>query len=426
MSRKLFLWLFTALGFFFAFSSCSHSPSLTLLPAKPPDTLILFVPGYKGSRLVDAKSGRLVWISSRDSLSGTRSIRLPVPGLGLEPALDLVPDGVLEEVPVLPAVFSLDIYGSLLNHLRAFSSPPCEVVAFAYDWRQPPERTAARLAQKIDDSHRRGIKHVWLVGHSQGGLIVSYYLRYGGQPAASAVENWAGAEAVDRVAIAGVPYLGTMTAFRSMNKGDVVASNAKILAADATGTFPSAYYLLPSGEEDVLYSPPPQSKPIPGAIRDSHQWAKRHWGLLGITPAGNAQERENREAYTIQVIDEGERFLSRIRAPLVHPPTKRIALLYLYSRAHRTLAHAIWDSEANGPGSLVFDREDVGARYPAANEEKLFEPGDGLITLRSATLPRAYGDALSVTQIERPDGHRELVTEPTNQKRILDFISLPK
>ena len=101
----------------------------------------------------------------------------------------------------------------------------------------------------------RGKKDISIVAHSMGGLIVSYYLRYGTQDIESAVENWKGAEDLQRVVLAGVPFLGVMNSFRNMNFGVTVGWNSSLLSSEAYASFPASYYTLPVADSDELFTP---------------------------------------------------------------------------------------------------------------------------------------------------------------------------
>ena len=82
---------------------------------------------------------------------------------------------------------------------------PAGFVPFGYDWRQDIRVTAAQLAAFIDRlaSERAGRLRVNLIGHSMGGLVALYFLRYGSDVSAHAI-TWAGAKYIPARRVCGL------------------------------------------------------------------------------------------------------------------------------------------------------------------------------------------------------------------------------
>jgi hypothetical protein len=79
-----------------------------------------------------------------------------------------------------------------------------------------------------------------------GGLIVSYYLRYGDQDLELTVETWEGTTHIEKVVMAGVPFLDSMWSFRNMQYGRMIGLNSSLLNQQAMASFPASYYTLPA------------------------------------------------------------------------------------------------------------------------------------------------------------------------------------
>ena len=122
---------------------------------------------------------------------------------------------------MLPRVFGFTEYADLLDLLDSAGYEPG--VGPGPALRRLHLRLAARprgvrarlalrlegLAQALGDPGAR----FHLVGHSMGGLVARYYLRYGGaEPTRGAPVTWAGARRIASVALAATPNGGSIPA----------------------------------------------------------------------------------------------------------------------------------------------------------------------------------------------------------------------
>ncbi|MGE3787486.1 MAG: hypothetical protein AB7H03_12660 [Nitrospirales bacterium] len=383
---------------------------------------IILVPGYYGTRLVRKADRSLVFISLTQALFGDQSLTLPVPGLGFEGTTELEPDGILDEVGVIPPFYSIDVYGSLLDRLSTSTHPSLEVIPFTYDWREDLMEAVQSLDTLIHRLQAEGTERISLVAHSMGGLIVSYYLRYGTQDIDSAVETWQGAEGIQEVVMAGVPFLGVMNSFRNMNFGATVGWNSSLLSAEAYASFPASYYTLPVADIDELLTL--ERKPIKGFIRKATQWQQSGWGLLKTSKTLSPQIDERRADYTSHWLQRSQRFLELLRAPTTTTSPHRPSLLYVYAKGTPTLAKGIWKgNQVTGPDSLLFEDPEITASHAEGMANGFFVDGDGTVPVPSALLPSAYRQSFPTTMREYEVGHTELVTRRTIQKDILTFLN---
>ncbi len=403
-------------------SACSREHVAEADHVRQGDSAVIVVPGYYGTRLIREADKRLVFISLSEALFGSQALTIPVPGLGFEGTIDLQADSILDEVRVVPLLYSIDVYGSLLDRLRLSNINGLEVIPFTYDWRgdlMEAVRSLDVLIRRLRDEGKRDIS---IVAHRMGGLIVSYYLRYGTQNIDTAVETWKGAEGLQRVVLAGVPFLGAMNSFRNMNYGASVGWNSSLLSYEAYASFPASYYTLPVADSDELITL--EGKPLQGVIRNAGQWQRSGWGLLRNKEGFPNGIVERRAAYTSFWLHRSERFLELLQAPLSTPSPHHPSLLYVYAKGTSTLAKGVWTGNqgVKDIDSLLFDDADLVWSESAGNYPTVYADGDGTVTVSSAWLPAAYRRAFQATVRDYEVGHTELVATPEIQDDIIRFL----
>jgi pimeloyl-ACP methyl ester carboxylesterase len=393
-------------------------PSSELDPPRRSATIL--VPGYYGSRLVQSTDGKLIWISATQALFGSQPLTLPIEGLGLPDTVDLRADGILDHVQVVPLLYAVDGYGSILKAIQDQSDGHSTVVALSYDWRDDLLRTVRTLDGTIRRLRAEGATDIQVVAHSMGGLIAAYYLRYGVQEPDEAVETWAGAAQVDRVVLAGVPFKGTMIAFRNSQYGVKIGLNRTLLQPIAVSSFPATYYLLPAQEQDVLLTP--DLVPIAGGVRDANNWMTQRWGLLN--PSGLPNDiASRRQAYTTTWLARTQTFSNLLLAPSQTSDPSPVSVLSIVGTGEDTLATGVWDAtRREDDPSLVFDTGAKSRTGATLDKAVLFKDGDGSVTTESATLPKAYRASLRTTVRSFPVGHAEMMTRGDVQQTIIEFL----
>ncbi|WP_447980023.1 lipase/acyltransferase domain-containing protein [Candidatus Nitrospira bockiana] len=383
-------------------------------------SVVIVVPGYYGSKLVRVADGKLVWISALQAVLGDHSLALPLPGLDVQDAVPLRPDGVLEKISIVPLLYSVDGYGAILQALRASAGPGTAVVGLSYDWRADLMEAVRSLDATIQAWQASGAGEIRIVAHSLGGLITAYYLRYGTQPPGTASETWAGAELVKAAVLVGVPFKGTMIALRNSLYGEAIGWNRTLLTATAVASFPSTYHLLPSAEADVLLDR--DLRPVHGAIRDARNWTVSEWGLLA-GPSLTKDVRERREAYTRAWLSRSQRFVSLLFAPQSVAAHRSLSLLSVVGTGQPTLATGVWAPTAAGSQrTVIFEGPQLAAVVPGVTRSMLYRDGDGTVTTASAALPPPYAEAFPVTVRRYQVSHSELVARPDILQEIIAFL----
>jgi pimeloyl-ACP methyl ester carboxylesterase len=386
-----------------------------------PEAAIVLIPGYYGSRLVEETSGRLVWLSVQEALFGTRSLAVPQPDLGIQDFVLVRSDGILQDISVVPFVYSVNGYGPLLKALDDIG-PLTSVVPLAYDWRMDLLAAVDALHQTIERLRKQGIPRIALVAHSMGGLIAAYYLRYGTQQPAQAIETWEGASRVNAVVLTGVPYRGSMTTFRNMQYGRRIGLNGMLLTAEAVSSFPGSYYLLPAPGSDVLLSR--SLEKLEGFLYRPHYWKQYGWGLLRDGVSRSDSVFEKRAAYTERWLEQARRFFDLLHRPAAITSRPVIPLLEVMGTGFETLAAGFWLGSDSSVGTeLLFDKDQVRRSRSALDYSLLLADGDGTVTASSASLPPAYRALFMVEQRAMDVSHSKLVTDSQLLETMVLFLA---
>jgi Lecithin:cholesterol acyltransferase len=272
---------------------------------------IIIVHGFLGSNMLDKKSGKNIWgkFSSTDgySLSDEKMRALSIPMVKSKSLKnikdDTVPDGALNtvEVKFLGMIFRENAYLNLVNtlhmvgyQLEGQALDPGKsfynLFQFSYDWRRDLQENAVKLHEYIIEKKKYlqkkyeklyGIKdydvQFDLIGHSMGGLVARYYLRFGIADLPADNEKpkvtWAGSKCIDRVIIIGTPNAGYLDALLEMQKG----TNLPPFSPALLSTWPTYYQMLPEASTKSVVYEHDRSKAVD--IYDFETWVKMKWGL---------------------------------------------------------------------------------------------------------------------------------------------------
>ena len=255
---------------------------------------------------------------------------------------------------------------------------------FPYDWRRDiSEHTAALdvlVNQAVDEvAAKQGIPResvkIDMMGHSMGGLVLRYYLRYGTQPLpddGSLPElTWAGARHARRVVIAGSPSSGSISAALKAATGDKPNMFVPRYPAGVMGTFPSLYQMLPRPRHAlVIWADTGE----PVDLYDVAIWERYGWGVFAETqseiiaevmaevPA--ARRRDVLRAYMTRCLRRGEQFAKAMDVP-AKPPAG--TTLHLFAGDRHEMPYRVWIDRKTGK---------------IVGTQKAW--GDGLVTRRSA------------------------------------------
>jgi pimeloyl-ACP methyl ester carboxylesterase len=328
---------------------------------------IIVIPGVLGTVLRDSKSGRIVWgtfvgtYADPRRAEGAQLVALPMRrGAPLAALRDeVVPDGVLESVTVslLGLPVEQHAYIAILRTLGAggyrdqdlgesgaidYGREHFTCFQFAYDWRRDNVENARRLQEFIVEKKayveaelkrrydiERDVRFD-IVAHSMGGLIASYYLRYGGAdlPADGSPPEitWAGARHVERLIMVGTPNAGSLAALADLVEGTQLAFFLPRYAPAVVGTMPAIYQLLPRTRNGAVIDA--QGRRLD--VFDVATWQRFGWGLAGSDDDVLAEllpeiaSRDERRAIARDQLEKSlsraQRFHASLDAPAAPPP----------------------------------------------------------------------------------------------------------
>ena len=287
---------------------------------------VVLIPGILGSRL-RAEDGTLVWgafgggAADIGSASGARLFALPMDPEGQatldELRDDVFADGALDrlDVSLFGIPLHLSAYRAILGALGVggyrdeelgmagvidYGEEHFTCFQFDYDWRRSIDENARALdaflrekREYVETEMRArygeldGPVKFDLVGHSMGGLVARWHLRYGtelAQPGMGA-PTWAGAELVERLILVGTPNAGSVDALLNLVYGVDYGLFLPFVDPAVIGTMPSVYQLLPRGRHGTLRDGalPDGDGRVPDLL-DPALWREAGWGLAAPEP----------------------------------------------------------------------------------------------------------------------------------------------
>lgn len=281
---------------------------------------VILIPGIKGSRLVDSKSGTIIWGTfGRKGLNPNTPLGLELFSVPMQQGVPLnelndsiVADGVLDrvEVDLAGLSFNLKAYYNIVSILGAGKYLDYEIATkgesvdyggdhftcfqFAYDWRLSLDENARRLDKFVEETRelvqqqierKYGIKEYDVkfdfIAHSMGGLLARYYLRYGPTPVESIDTNapvpWDGASLVEKVILIGTPNAGSVEAVINFADGMIVGPLLPKFSQTLVGNIPAVYQLLPRNRHNRVVDASQPEKTID--VFDPNVWIEKQWGL---------------------------------------------------------------------------------------------------------------------------------------------------
>ncbi|MDD4974335.1 MAG: hypothetical protein PHY93_08275 [Bacteriovorax sp.] len=379
----------------------------------PPKTqkrrIILFVPGYYGSRLVDQKSSKIRWVRLLDFFFSQKGIPTTVPGTNIIASEELVPSEVLKQVTLVPYLVKIDSYGKTLSILEAFASQHQMVVETApYDWRDDFVSSLKLIDNKIKSLDLQSTDELYVVSHSTGSLLMAYYLRYGAQDVDGAVEeNWEGLKYIKKAVLAAAPFHGLMVLLRDTEHGTTKGFNRNLMSARDYSSFKSSYMFLPPKGEDMGYNSDDQKEVLLN-LHDPKTWENNNWGIFKFI---KVSEKEAAKKFIDTYMSRSQKFHDLLRAPIKNNPYKKIPILYTWGAGHKTVQKGFVAKDENGKLSREIN---------FALKDCLVE-GDGTVTCESGK-PLNYFKSLDLILQPTNLSHLKVIASKKNQKVIQEFI----
>jgi hypothetical protein len=378
---------------------CDQVPSgprvPSIAPAADPVPIIL-VPGAEASTLVTG-DGEVLWAAAIGELLDPAAFEQLAQPLtpGVDTAEPLLAADVIRGLP------GRDFYGGLIRSLEQRSGGPCVLprdavpnsrcVLFPWDWRLDFAAAAARLDDLIERlRHLRGdpALKVDLIGHSAGGIVVRYFVRFGGKDVLGLSPerlrvSFAGVPKVRRAALLAVPNDGSVFGLRAMMQGHRLG--LAVLRPELMAVMPSAYQVLPHPERTWLIDA--DGKPVRRNLYDADTW--RSLGQAIFAPEVRARVRarpdgERRlarlDTWFEQALERGRRLQLALGRPVRTP----FAYDIFAGDCKPTLARLV-EERIGGEPRLRFAPEQIRRPRPGVDYAALmYHPGDGWVTRGSA------------------------------------------
>lgn len=396
---------------------------------------VVLVPGIMGSCLL-RPDGTAVWLNLRNAL-GHYNLSLPFTLPLSECRDDLVPGPLLGTEAVMPRLFGFTEYADLIEILesggfraatRRDETRPAYHV-FSYDWRRDLVDSARRLHEMLESlAEAAGDPDARfnLIGHSMGGLVARYYLRYGAAEPDEGAPTWAGARRIQSLILVAVPNGGAVHALEALLYGNRVGLSYTTLAAEVIARMPSAYELLPPAGAPALLDH--ELKPLAADLHDIGTWERFGWGPFAPAVVRRLSGSDGDSQAHRRFLEAA---LARARAfhgALAHPPETPcpVRVTLLGGDCLPTLARAV-----------VPEKQGLPPRFEPWNRketEAMFEAGDGRLTRASVLaqhLPAAEADeaGCGIPEVAHvifgSADHHGIYREPTFQSIMLRQLLRP-
>jgi pimeloyl-ACP methyl ester carboxylesterase len=389
---------------------------------------LVVVPGIMGCELL-RPDGTPVWLNVRNAM-GHYDLSLPLRLPLAQACDDLVPGGLLGADAVLPRLFGFTEYADLLELLedagfsdgrRPAPSGARRYHVFAYDWRRDLVDSARRLDAMLQALAEQGgdpDARFNVLGHSMGGLVARYYLRYGtAEPADGAPVSWAGARRIRSLVLVAVPNSGSIPALEGILLGNRVGLSSTTLAAQVVAGMPSVYQLLPPRGAPALVDA--RGDAITADLHDIATWERFGWGPFAPPPGRRRTGIGPEHREFVEAVLARAALFHRALAHVPETPCPTRTLL-LGGDCLPTLARALVDEKRSG-----LPRFEPWSR---AEADAMLEAGDGRVTrdsVMAAHLPEAAESEIGCGLAEVSQAfigaadHHGIYQEPTFQSILL-------
>jgi pimeloyl-ACP methyl ester carboxylesterase len=384
---------------------------------------VIVIPGILGSRIVNRKTGEVVWPSA---------FRSDVDGLSLPTTPDLASNrdelvaakivDVAKLAKLAPEVY---VYHNLLRALEDYGGyregdwddPPPDgerdtFYVFPYDWRRDNVESARLLVARVQALKLklgRPDLRFNVLAHSMGGLVARYAAMYGDRDlppeGAEPLPDWSGASFINKIFMFGVPNEGSAEAFATLLEGYSVTEGLRRrvhllnkLSREDVMTAPSIYQLLPHGGQARFLDE--NLQPVAVNLYDPEAWRRYGWSAVNDpefraayargevrgqeAPTGRGSLAEL-DAYFEAVLRRARRFHEALDVPEAARDSP-VQLFAFGGDCEETLAApVVLRDEQRGrfvtlthPTSV---RAAAGRKIPRAEVLRaMYEPGDGRVT----------------------------------------------
>ena len=329
--------------------------------------ILIFIPGYKGSKLLDKSTNSVVWIDFHELLFGSQSI-----GFKSSIAEDtLLAIDVLDKVEILPGLYDIDIYDDCLKNLSKLNESRFNLLTFPYDWRKSNIETAKSLKSFLKEISVAKPKSISIIAHSMGGLALAYMLGESQD-----------LPKIDSIAFITVPFRGALRTFVDMQRElEPLFFNDHLYARKDFVSFPAAYELLPHPTNKTFTNFSESNSEV---LYQGNFWKENHWGPFRKSSMKSAKELENDQNILSSRLNSANLIFSRLDSNKSTCPTKILGISGIGNRI---------------PNKINFDFKIPLSKRDLETMDANSVDGDGLISLESSKLPIMFQSCNS-TEIE--------------------------
>lgn len=368
-----------------------------------PQKILLFIPGYYGSRLKEKETGILRWAHAPNFIFSQTGVSDEIPGTTIGRSKELVTDGILTNVKMLPYIWDVDSYGKTIAQLKKFAlENQMTLETLTYDWRQDFNECLITVDEKLKGLDLKPGDELFVVAHSLGALLMSYYIRYGAQDVESAIESWEGLKHITKMALIAPPLHGLMILFRDIEEGTAQGLNRSLLSSRDYSTFKSSYFFIPPKGEDLVSDE--KGEKVSLGIHDIKLWEKNSWGPFKFA---SFSERSHVKDFVAKYMLRSEKFHALLRAPVKVTPPKKIPLLHLRGIGKKTKEIA----------SLKIRKDRMIYRFGREGEID----GDGTVTTESGR-PLEFFKQMDLITADMKSEHLAILSDENSQAFIQNFL----
>jgi pimeloyl-ACP methyl ester carboxylesterase len=325
----------------------------------------------------------------------------------------------------LPRLFGFTEYADLMELLQ---DSGLDHHVFTYDWRRDIIESARRLGEALEAlADARGDRDARfnVVGHSMGGLVARYYLRYGTAEPGGDV-TWEGARRIKRLICVASPHGGSIPSLDGLINGNRVGFSSTTLAASVVAHMPALFELLPPAEAHPLLDE--KGEPMAVDLRDPSTWERFGWGpyapasrRLSRPANGDYGDPEAEKAFLAAVLARARALHEALARPPASPCPARVVLIG--GDCLPTPARAVAPRRPGAPPRFE--------PWTRAESEVMLEAGDGRVTRASVMashLPDAHPDepGCGIPEVRRlvfgAADHHGIYSEPTFQSVLLRLL----
>jgi pimeloyl-ACP methyl ester carboxylesterase len=385
---------------------------------------VIVIPGILGSRIVNRRTGEVVWPSLfRSDVDG---LSLPTTPDLADNRDELIAARIVEGARLVgkfgPEVY---VYHYLIRALEEYGgyregdwdNPPeggdsDTFYVFAYDWRRDNVESARLLVKRVEALKLRLGRpdlRFNVVAHSMGGLVARYAAMYGDRdlPEAGAEPrpDWAGAGFVSKIFMFGTPNGGSMEALAVLLEGYSVTEGLRTrvrllnkLSREDVMTAPSIFQLLPHRAQARFLDR--DLRPLDVDLYDPGTWRRFRWTAAndpafradyarGVVRGQEAPITHGTlaelDAYFDTVLERARRFHEALDAPAAAAADAPVRLFAFGGDCEETLAAPVilFEEKTGRWLTLTRPRALTGAGGRHARSEVLramYAPGDGRVT----------------------------------------------